>query len=43
MIPDLRHMDYSNRLRVLNITTLETRLLRAHLLEAIESRPTRGD
>ena len=35
MIPELRHMDYSNRLRVLNITTLETksRRLRAELLD----------
>ena len=43
MIPDLRHMDYPNRLRVLNITTLETSRLRADLLEVIESRPTGGD
>ena len=36
MIPDLRHMDYSNRLQVLNITTLETRRLRANLLEVLK-------
>ena len=36
MIPDLTHMDYSNRLRVLNITTLETRRLRADLLEVFK-------
>ena len=36
MIPDLRHMDYSNRLQVLNITTLETRRLRAGLLEVFK-------
>lgn len=33
MISDLSHLDYQRRLRVLNITTLETRRLRADLLE----------
>ena len=36
MKPDLRHLDYPNRLRVLNITTLETRRLRADLLEVFK-------
>ena len=36
MIPGLRHMDYPNRLQVLNITTLETRRLRADLLEVFK-------
>ena len=36
MIQDLWHMDYPNRLRVLNITTLETRRLRVYLLEVFK-------
>ena len=41
MILDLTHMDYSNRLRVLNITIIETsiegRRLRAELLEVFNT------
>ena len=36
MIPDLRHIDYPNRLQILNITILETRRLRADLLEVFK-------
>ena len=34
--PELRHLDYSGRLRILKITTLETRRVRADLLEVLK-------
>ena len=33
IIPELRHLDYPGRLRIRKITTLETRKVRADLLE----------
>ena len=33
IIPELRHLDYPSRLRILKITTLETSRVRADLLE----------
>ena len=33
IIPELMHLDYPSRLRILKITTLETRRVRADLLE----------
>ena len=36
IIPELRHLDYPNRLRILKITTLETRTVRADLLEVFK-------
>ena len=33
IIPELRHLDYPSRLRILKIATLETRRVRADLLE----------
>ena len=34
--PELRHLDYPGRLRILKITTLETRRVRADLLEVFK-------
>ena len=36
IIPELRHLDYPGRLRILKITTLETRRVRADLLEVFK-------
>ena len=36
IIPELRHLDYPSRLRILKITTLETRRVRADLLEVFK-------
>ena len=36
IIPELRHLDYPSRLRILKITTLETRRVRAELLEVFK-------
>ena len=36
IIPELRHLDYPGRLRILKITTLETRRVRANLLEVFK-------
>ena len=36
IIPELRHLDYPGRLRILQITTLETRMVRADLLEVFK-------
>ena len=36
IIPELRHLDYPGRLRILKITTLETRSVRADLLEVFK-------
>ena len=36
IIPELRHLDYPSRLRILKITTLETRRVRADLLEVLK-------
>ena len=36
IIPELRHLDYPGRLRILKITTLETRRMRADLLEVFK-------
>ena len=36
IIPELRHLDYPSRLRILQITTLETRRVRADLLEVFK-------
>ena len=36
IIPELRHLDYPGRLRILKITTLETRRVRADLLEVLK-------
>ena len=36
IIPELRHLDYPSRLRILKITTLETRKVRADLFEAFK-------
>ena len=36
IITELRHLDYPSRLRILKITTLETRRVRADLLEAFK-------
>ena len=37
IIPELRHLDYPSRLRILQITTLETRRVRADLLEVFKN------
>ena len=36
IIPELKHLDYPIRLRILKITTLETRRVRADLLEVFK-------
>ena len=36
IIPELRHLDYPTRPRILNITTLETRRVRADLLKVLK-------
>ena len=36
IIPELRHLDYPGRLRILKITTLETRRVRADLLDVFK-------
>ena len=36
IIPELRHVDYPSRLRILKITTLETRRVRGDLLEILK-------
>ena len=36
IIPELRHLDYPSRLRILKITTLETRRVRADLLDVFK-------
>ena len=36
IIPELRHLDYPSRLRILKIPTLETRKVRADLLEVFK-------
>ena len=36
IIPELRHLDYPNRLRILKVTTLDTRRGRADLLEVFK-------
>ena len=36
IIPELRYLDYPSRLRILKITTLETRRVRADLLEVLK-------
>ena len=36
IIPELRHFDYPSRLRILKITTLETRRVRVDLLEVFK-------
>ena len=36
IIPELRHLDYPGRLRILKITNLETRRVRADLLEVFK-------
>jgi hypothetical protein len=33
MIPELRHLDYENRLKALDLTTLEVRRLRGDLIQ----------
>ena len=36
IIPKFKHLDYPSRLRILKITTLETRMVRASLLEVLK-------
>ena len=36
IIPELRHLDYPNRLRILKVTTLDTRRGRDDLLEVFK-------
>ena len=36
IIPELRHLDYPRRVRILKITTLKTRRVRADLLEVFK-------